>query len=128
MKQAVSVVLYVIFLMILTSKRFIKQFQPIGLYITVHCVKYPFTDASVVSEIVKHIRRYDRMLGIMGFCIFSAAPDINAHIVDIRLQAVYHFFQITLEVIAKLFCLIHFSAVDIGLILHQGIITIGAVK
>ena len=75
------------FLIIFTSKRFIKQFQTVALYITVHCIKYPLSDASVVSELVKHIRRYDRMLGIMGFCIFSAAPDINAHIGDIRLQA-----------------------------------------
>ena len=68
------------------------------------------------------------MLGIMGVCVFSEAPDINAHIRDIRLQAVYHFFQITLEVIAKLFGFIHFSAVDIRLILHQRIIAVRTVK
>ncbi len=68
------------------------------------------------------------MLGIVSVGIFSAAPDINSHIMDIRLQSIYHFFQILLELITKFPGLIHLSAVDIGLVLHQRIITIGAVK
>lgn len=35
---------------------FIQQFQTISSYITIHCIKYPLTDASVIAKTVEYIR------------------------------------------------------------------------
>ena len=60
--------------------------------------------------------------------ILVKAPNIDTRIRDIRPQAFRHFFQIFLELISKLFCLIHCPIVNIGLILLQCIIPIGAAE